>query len=271
MWCKQCGQDVPGVASPESRDLTCARCGRVLSNRASGDTASAQAPQDSLQSAEAEAEPDPNAPVSSDPPLLYDSWELDEQLRHLERVLGRGKKGDDGGQSVPSRETFRLDLPHGGPAGRHRPVKPKLPARRATASGASEGVLPLLSWTSLSLGLMAFACGGVLLGWSVLSGRQDLWSIGMPIVLGGQVGLLVGLVLQLDRLWSDTRSTVEKLDHVDDQLRDLKTTTTMLGSGHESGGRAFYSHMVEGAGPQLLLNDLKSQLDLLALKISQDQ
>lgn len=260
---------MPGVASPNSGGLGCARCGRILVARASSDTAADQLPPDSPPAAEVES--DPEAPVSSDPPLLYDSWEFDEQLRHVERVLAGRKKSVEGEKSARRRETIRIDSPHIGPAGRHQPIKRKLPARRVAASRPSEGVLPLLSWTALSLGIMALVCGGILLGWSAVSGRQDLWSIGMPIVLGGQVGLLVGLVLQLDRLWNDTRSTVVKLDHVDDQLRDLKTTTTMLGSGQESGGRAFYSHMVEGAGPQLLLSDLKSQLDLLALKISQDQ
>ncbi len=260
---------MPGVSPPDGGPLGCARCGRILGDHASDDTTADREPENSLQAAEAEA--DAEAPISSDPPLLYDSWELDEQLRHVERVLGGRKEADKGGKSAPGRETVRLDSPHIGPAGRHQQVKRELRAGRTAASGAREGVLPLLSWAALSLGLMAFVCGGVLLGWSALSGRQDLWSIGMPIVLGGQVGLLVGLLLQLDRLWNDTRSTVAKLDHVDDQLRDLKTTTTMLGSGQESGGRAFYSHMVEGAGPQLLLSDLKSQLDLLALKISQNQ
>ncbi len=271
MWCKQCGQDVPGVSPPDGGPLSCARCGLTLANRAADDAAADRTSPDSLPTAEVEAKADAEAAISPDPPLLYDSWELDEQLRHVQRVLGGDKKAGRDKESAKQREVFRLDSPHIGPAGRHQPVKPKLPARPAAPSRTSEGVLPLLGWSALSLGLMAFVCGGVLLGWSVVSGRQDLWSIGMPIVLGGQIGLLVGLVLQLDRLWSNTRSTVEKLDHVDDQLRDLKTATTMLGSGQESGGRAFYSHMVEGAGPQLLLNDLKSQLDLLALKISQDQ
>ena len=43
----------------------------------------------------------------------------------------------------------------------------------------------------------------------------------------------------------------------------------MLGTGHNSIGGAFYSHLAGGAGPELLLSDLKSQLDLLAVKIMQ--
>ena len=36
-----------------------------------------------------------------------------------------------------------------------------------------------------------------------------------------------------------------------------------------SPGETFYSHLAGGANPQLLLSDLKSQLDLLADKIGE--
>jgi hypothetical protein len=34
---------------------------------------------------------------------------------------------------------------------------------------------------------------------------------------------------------------------------------------------AFYSHLADGASPQLLLTDLKSQLDLLAMKMAREE
>ena len=114
---------------------------------------------------------------------------------------------------------------------------------------------------------MTFVCGLILLGWSLVTGRDELWTVGMPVALCGQVALLVGLVLQLDRLWHDSRDAAAKLSHVDEQLHDLKTVTTMLGTGQGSPGTSFYTHLTSGAGPQLLLTDLKGQLDLLALKI----
>lgn len=129
-------------------------------------------------------------------------------------------------------------------------------------------MLPGLTWGALSLGTMAFVCGGILLGWSLSSGRQELWTIGLPIALGGQIALLVGLVLQLDRLWHNSRHAAAKLQHVDEQLHDLKAATTLLGTNASPGG-AFYVHLANGAGPELLLSDLKAQLDLLALKMSE--
>ena len=114
---------------------------------------------------------------------------------------------------------------------------------------------------------MAFVCGIVLLGWSFAASRQELWAIGTPIALAGQIALLIGLVLQLDRLWRDGRNAAAKLDTVDEQLHELKTTTTLLGTTHGPSA-TFYAHLADGAGPQLLLNDLKSQLDLLAIKLA---
>jgi hypothetical protein len=129
-------------------------------------------------------------------------------------------------------------------------------------------MLAVLTWIALALGITAFACGGMLLGWSVVAGRDELWTLGLPIALGGQIALLVGLMLQLDRLWHDSRHAAGKLDEVDEQLRELKTATTLLGTSHSSPASAFYSHLSCGASPQLLLSDLKSQIDLLALRIA---
>jgi hypothetical protein len=51
-----------------------------------------------------------------------------------------------------------------------------------------------LAWLFLSLGLMAFACGGVMLVWSVLESREELWSLGIPLALGGQGAIIFGLI-----------------------------------------------------------------------------
>jgi len=51
-----------------------------------------------------------------------------------------------------------------------------------------------LAWLFLSLGLMAFACGGAMLVWSVIEGREELWSYGIPLVLGGQGAVIFGLI-----------------------------------------------------------------------------
>lgn len=59
---------------------------------------------------------------------------------------------------------------------------------------ASERRDGFLAWLFLSLGLMAFACGGAMLVWSVMTQREELWSYGIPLVLGGQGAVIFGLI-----------------------------------------------------------------------------
>ena len=115
---------------------------------------------------------------------------------------------------------------------------------------------------------MALACGGVLIAWSLLGSRDDLWSLGMPLAVVGQGGLVIGLLLQLDGLWQSSQKTEDTLTQLDGKLHDLAHTTTMLGTTRSTPAQSFYVHMAEGASPHLLLADLKGQLDLLADRLA---
>jgi hypothetical protein len=128
-------------------------------------------------------------------------------------------------------------------------------------------LLALLIWAALSLGTAALVCGGILLGWSLLTGRGELWKIGLPIAAGGQISLLIGLLLQIDRFWHDNHRTVAKLDEVDEELHDIKTTANLLSTIHGPSSAQFYTHPAGDANPHVLLSDLKNRLDLLAMKI----
>jgi hypothetical protein len=119
-------------------------------------------------------------------------------------------------------------------------------------------------------GTTALVCGSILLGWATIADRPELWTLGTPIALGGQIVLLVGLVCQLERLWSDSRRAAHQLEKVDAQLHELRTTTTLLGTVHGPSA-AFYAHLAGGAGPELLLSDLKGQLDILAARLAEEK
>ena len=67
------------------------------------------------------------------------------------------------------------------------------------------------------------------MGWSMNTERPDLWAIGTPIILAGQIALVLGLVLQLDRVWRDSRWAAAKMETVDEQLHDLKTDHHVAG------------------------------------------
>jgi hypothetical protein len=204
-------------------------------------------------------------------PPLYDGWETDEQLRHFRRLLGLAPVSGAENSDPATQSTFRLDANHGVPAPhakRAAPPPKSSPARPASIQHVSnDRSVAILAWTALFLGTTGFTCGLALIVWSAITGRQDLMAIGSPISLAGQIVLVVGLVLQLDRVRRESRRAAEKLEAVDEQLHDLKTTTAALGNTHGPSG-AFYAHWAGGAGPDVLLGDLKSQLDLLAVKLS---
>ncbi|MGD0383332.1 MAG: hypothetical protein ABSA77_07430 [Thermoguttaceae bacterium] len=193
-----------------------------------------------------------------------DCWELDDRLWQIAQVLqvetarGHRREKADGG------EVTRFDQAH--------EIKASGTVFNRGSINSSKKTVPdtfisALIWSALSLGTAALVCGGVLLGWSLWTGRGELWSIGLPIAVGGMICLLIGLALQMNRFSRDKHHTVSKLDEVDEKLRDLKTTAAFLDAGGGPSSTAFYTHLAGGANPQLLLSDLKGQLDLLAMKI----
>jgi len=129
---------------------------------------------------------------------------------------------------------------------------------------------PVMAWTLLSLGLMVFACGVILLIWGNASNRDDLWGLGLPLAISGQAGLLIGLILQLDGLWHSNRATTTSLGQLDHRLNEVKHATTMLTTTYSVPARSLYAHLAQDASPQIMLADLKDQLDMLAIKISRD-
>jgi hypothetical protein len=114
---------------------------------------------------------------------------------------------------------------------------------------------------------MAFACGTALLVCAALEQRDELWDLGLPIAVGGQVGLLLGLVLQLERVWQNSRDAVHQLERVDAHLHHLERTTSLAAATPPTASQAFYTHLAHQASPELLLADLQGQLDVLSERL----
>ncbi len=212
------------------------------------------------ESSQPAANDDATAPAADRLPVDLDDWELEEDLHAVER-LAQSLRIDDAHEPVPAPAW------HG-----QTESDPYLPTdqpreRRRQRKSASS----VLAWTVLSLGLVAFVFGGALLAWSFIATRGDLWCWGMPLTLVGQALLLVGVVLQLDGLWQKNTQTAEALDELDEQIVSLRHTTTLMGTTHSSPAQSFYAHMAGGAGPQMLLADLKGQLDVLAMRLAQER
>ncbi len=241
MWCQNCGQDVPGIAADGSSEYRCPRCRNTLRQgdsrlRIGGEDSHVQVDARETVSASVETAPASSAgrehrrdrtldspPAPHLPP--YDGWELEQRLNHIERMLaaeGRAGRDDGNGKSDQTLATvFRFDSAHA------QFAKPHDRAGRETRS--SRGKLSTaFVWSALLIGVTMSACGGFLMGWSMFSDREDVWSIGLPICLAGGVGLLVALIVQLDRLLNDHRDTAARLDMVDDQLLHLADAAKQL-------------------------------------------
>ena len=184
-------------------------------------------------------------------PSSYDGLAVEENLRELGRILTADDEAEDP-PSIPSQQWFRMDGSHADPAGWRTTSKEDRFNRKPDSDTHGNSVISKVPWAVLSLGLAAFACGGVLMTWSIVAGRPELWSTGIPVLLVGQIGLLVGLILQLDRLWHENRHTAAKLERLDHQL-------------HES--RASRHSPAEQGSTDRILADLRAQLESLSEEI----
>ncbi len=269
MWCSNCRQDLPAIAIGDAAQ--CAQCGQRLTRSGSDVMESSKfggAGEDGIDLSASTAQSTTTATVEM-PLAADDGWLLDEQVRHLQRRMHvplAVPAPTIGDHAAWTSEIAQSDLWNSATAA--KPIdRSKRSAARPT-SVASKRRPSFTAWAILSLGLMSFLCGGVLLVWALVGRRNDLWSLGMPLALVGQFGLLLGLVLQLDHLWQANRRTSETLDVVDERLHEINHATTLLQSSHSLPAQSFYAHLAEGAHPHLLLADLKGQLDILAAKMA---
>ncbi len=167
MWCSTCQHD---VSLPEDSGMDLVRCGQCGTTLGYGSKVAA-----------AEESPPLSQPVIPD-----EDWQLEADIRAVHRLLASLQAGT----SEPEH-----DLPL------------RVPQVVERQSSTSEPASPvgLAAWTLVSISAAALACGAVLLGWSIAAERPDLWQIGLPLAIGGQAGLLVGLALYLEGLWRSSR------------------------------------------------------------------
>jgi hypothetical protein len=200
----------------------------------------------------------PHSPLTAYP--SFDDWEVEQNLRQLQARVGR-QNGPvrPHRDREPQADRKPLRRVHAAHQATPRPYQRKPPVRVRSS---------LLDRFVLLLELLAFACGGALLAWSFVGKWTELWTLGVPIEVAGQASVLLGVMLQLERIWQNSRYAVRKLEQFGAQLCNLQQTAATLGATHTSAAQAFYAHMADDADPHLLLADLKGQLDLVAMSIS---
>ncbi|HEX4131935.1 MAG TPA: hypothetical protein VHZ24_18020 [Pirellulales bacterium] len=149
---------------------------------------------------------------SGQPPTpAWSTWELNEQLRHVERVLAMGTAQDI---EIEKRRR-RVDPPHA--LGRSAsagaaPVRPS----------AGQGVVAFFAWTVMAVGTLGLTFGAVLAGWGWIVGREQLVDVGLPALLGGQLILVAGLGLcWIGVRWSFRRNARDPAESIDERLNRI--------------------------------------------------
>lgn len=232
MWCKSCRQDVPGIASTVEGHYCCARCAEILTPATAADsTATPNTPTTTADVANSLPVEDANVSASdrlaemrfSALPSI-DDWELDEQLKHVERLLAAFRPPSARQSTLhPIEEHIDNEL-------RVDPSveKPSQQSPLPTESPRPRTIWALLVWPIIAAGWTALACGGALAGWGWYIHRDDFWKLGLPILFGGQLGLLVGLMLQLLLTVKTSRPIHSTADAAHDNIHPASHSTTSV-------------------------------------------
>jgi hypothetical protein len=192
MWCSSCQQDVPGIAIAKNGNrIGCVRCSGALGT----DTGP--------------GEDKPAAAGCEERVRMLggalDDWSLSSDLASVTRVMHSLR-----------RETSRHALSPRAMEATNATAPTK---EKQTAASARPN---WLSWPLLVLGMMGFAGGGVLVGYSLFMGRSDLLAGGLASVMLGQGLLVFGLLLQLDGLWQMQQAMHKSMSGLEQELADLR-------------------------------------------------
>jgi hypothetical protein len=261
MWCSNCQQDTPAISRGDSTKLACSRCHTTLR------------PPHAVGISEAGIALDDDVAlelVDSRPPLAADDWQLRRRTRELGRRLqhsvhGVERRVDASQKSFPPQTSFadiaeRTATPIVDPLSYHRTTQPAPPPGPEFAQ-IFAWLVTLVGFTSLAVGLGTMA-------WIIAHGGSEFWSHALALTLAGQGALIFGLILVVARLWRHSRHASGKLQEVHAELAQVHRATEALSGLRTAGAPAFYAELVRGASPQMLLTNLKGQIDQLATRLN---
>ena len=104
MWCKNCRQEVPAVSDATGEKSCCVRCGAIMPHAARVATAlvassKSRAARPVSAHVSLRADQQDSSTIVCDAPTVtiraplsaFDTWELEEQLRHVDRILSAAR------------------------------------------------------------------------------------------------------------------------------------------------------------------------------------
>ncbi len=266
MWCGNCHQDVPGVVSGPAGRLVCSQCQRPMTSR--NRVHATPICDDGIELSEA-----PATRKNAGPPIRKDDWSARRRVRELDRALRRPLHvGTAAGNSAalgmrrfdPPQDLFNSQQHAGAPSiTTGEPPLTSATQIRLQQSNAGQ----ILSWLVVVLGTFTLGAGIGLIAWSLFTKQTLHWNLALGLALGGQGTLILGLVMVVSRLWRNSRFATGKLQDVHARLTQLQATADTISAMRSGGAPAFYADLARGASPQMLLSNLKGQLDQLAARV----
>jgi hypothetical protein len=216
---------------------------------------------------------DPAAAAVAAAPPRADDWASQQQARRLERELRRSTIEIPAAAAPSLQGPRRFDPPKQLLDSIQQATTPSLPpslpqlnvgpyseTRRTQGS-------QIVAWLIVAAGSLTLAAGIGLVAWSLAARQMLYWNLAMGLTLGGQGTLIFGLVLVLSRLWRNSRYTSGKLQDVHARLGQLQQTADVLATMRAGGAPSFYTDLMRGASPQVLLANLKGQVDQLSARV----
>ncbi|TWT85662.1 hypothetical protein Pla123a_04690 [Posidoniimonas polymericola] len=256
MWCRHCKQDVPAVAPATDGAVHCARCHGTLDQPAFAtgvSDAGVGLDQESRRTAE------PQKLLAG----LDDAYRLDDMRRTIRGAQRRAGNAPRMLRFDPPElfvEQARVEPPVA-ESSKQRVDQPIRDSHRPTQWAA---------WALALAGAMGLGAGLGLMFWSLTEARPELWDWGVGATLGGQGLLIIGLVQLIAGLWNSSRTANNTLRGVHQELRRLGRTTESLLGANSSTAANFYADLARGASPEMLLANLKGQVDALSSYVTRD-
>jgi len=242
MWCRHCQQQTPALGPPGANGPRCGRCQRTS--------------------------PAPAEPVATTDAPRDDA---DEARRQIYRSLRSAHAIVSAGEAA---RTLRYDLAEtplaeGLGAPRRRPA-PNAEAAARSRPAPPTGYTPrgqTAAWLLAAAGATSLGLGIGLAAWSLVGQRPELWNPALAAAIGGQGLMIVGLVQLLTSLWNAARGAAGKLALVHEELRRLRRSSEEQAGRHHASASAFYADLAREAPAEMLVGNLRGQLDRLAARL----
>ncbi|MDZ4657369.1 MAG: hypothetical protein SH868_07290 [Bythopirellula sp.] len=257
MWCSHCHQEVPSVASPAGGPRSCAKCQRDLKFTATS------TPIDTGISLESFADQSFAVQNAQAPLDDMEQAESREKLRRIGRQLRAPYQQRVSLDSRPFWERVSLETPTAAP--QLRGISRQ--ARRDDMEQQHKRKSWLLSLL-LTSGILGFVGGAAALVWSAAFNRVTVWQWGLTTTIAAEGLLIVGLTWMAARLWHNSRRVNHQLRGVDEQLEEIHELAGSLTARQLSSSQHYYHHFSQVANPQMLVANLRGQIDQLAERMA---